>query len=93
MVNEYARDKLPGRTISLLDELKTYSPLRMDIRAENAYAVAVKFFSMLETNIQDEEEFRRIMHAWFKAVRDKDFKKFQRAMRRYQRDVNNTDNS
>lgn len=60
-----------------------YDPVTIDVRAENAYGVAVKFFDLLKTTIGEEVEQKRLMAAFFKAVRDSDFKKFRRAFRRY----------
>ena len=82
-MDDIARDRIPGRAISLLDELKTFSSVRLDVRAENSWAVAVKFFNLLEAHIPDEDQRYKIMLAWFKAVKQNDFRKFQRAMRRY----------
>jgi hypothetical protein len=60
-----------------------YEPVTMDVRAENAFGVAVKFFDLIKTVIPEEIDQKRLMASWFKAVRDSDFKKFRRALRRY----------
>lgn len=64
---------------------KSHSPVNVDTRAENAFGVAVKFLDLLSKAVDDEEERRKLMSAWFKAVRDNDYKKFKRALRRYTR--------
>jgi hypothetical protein len=65
-----------------------YEPTTLDIRAENAFGVAVRFFDLIVRMIPEDIEGKRLMAAWFKAVRDSDFKKFQRALKRYDRQKN-----
>lgn len=62
-----------------------YEPTTLDVRAENAFGVAVKFFDLIGHMIPEEIERKKLMASWFKAVRDADFKKFRRALRRYDR--------
>lgn len=62
-----------------------YSPVTMDVRAENAFGVAVRFFDLIRQMVPEEAERRRLMGAWMKAVASSDFKKFRRALRRYDR--------
>lgn len=71
---------------SIFEQLSSlYSPKTLDVRGENAWGVAVKFLELLQQQIEDEDERRKLMNAWMKAVKDKDYKKFQRALRRYNR--------
>lgn len=65
-----------------------YSPVTMDVRAENAFGVAVRFFDLIQQMVPEDIDQKRLMAAWFKAVRDSDFKKFRRALRRYDRTKN-----
>ncbi len=53
------------------------------MRGENAHAVAVKFLSMLVEHIPEEDERKKLMATWMRSVRDNDYKKFQRALKRY----------
>ncbi len=62
-----------------------YEPTTLDIRAENAFGVAVKFFTLINNMIPEEIERKRLMLAWVKSIRDSDYKKFRRALRRYDR--------
>jgi hypothetical protein len=62
-----------------------YEPITIDVRAENAFGVAVKFFDLIKQMIPEELDQKRLMAAFFKAVRDADFRKFRRALRRYDR--------
>jgi hypothetical protein len=62
-----------------------YEPTTLDIRAENAFGVASKFFKMIDTMIPEEIERKRLMAAWVKAVKDSDYKKFRRVLKRYDR--------
>ena len=72
------------RSLSFIDRINNaYSATTMDVRAENAYAVSVKFMELIERSVSDPEAQRKLMSAWFKSVRDKDFRKFKRALRRY----------
>lgn len=86
--NEYEADakRKMGWFLTELDSV--YSPVKLDVRADNAFGVAVKFFSLIEEMVSDPEDQRKLMSAWFKAVRDRDFKKFKRALRRYDRAQN-----
>lgn len=62
-----------------------YEPVTLDVRAENAFGVAVRFFDLIQQMIPEEIERKKLMASWFKAVRDCDFKKFRRTLRRYDR--------
>lgn len=69
---------------SIFDELnKIHSPASIEGRGEDAWAAAVKFLSMLRDQIEDEEERRKLMSAWVKSVKDNDYRKFKRALRKY----------
>jgi hypothetical protein len=69
-----------------LKELNSlYEPTTLDIRAENAFGVAIRFFELILRMIPEDVERRRLMAAWFKSVRDADFRKFRRALKRYDR--------
>lgn len=61
------------------------SPAQLDMRGENAWAVAVKFMDLLGETVTDPEELRKLQSAWYKSIRDRDFKKFRRALNRYRR--------
>jgi hypothetical protein len=62
-----------------------YEPVTLDVRAENAFGVAVKFFELIRTMVPEEIEQKKLMASWMKAVRDADYKKFRRTLRRYHR--------
>ena len=69
-----------------LQELNSlYEPTTIDVRAENAFGVAVRFFELITTMIPEEIEQKRLMSSFFKSVRDSDFRKFRRTLRRYDR--------
>lgn len=75
---------MPGD--NLFEQLnKLYAPKRLEVRAENAWEVAVRFLNLLQEQIEEDEDRRKLMGAWMKAVKEKDFKKFARALRRYER--------
>jgi hypothetical protein len=67
-----------------------YEPTTLDVRAENAFGVAVRFFDLINRMIPEEIERKRFMAAWVKSVRDSDFKKFRRILRRYDRNKQNS---
>lgn len=76
----------PGKPKSLFTELNSMiSSASLETRAENACGVAMKFMSLLEESVEDEAELKKLKSAWFKSVRDGDFKKFKRALNRYRR--------
>lgn len=76
----------PGKPHSLFTELNSMiSSASLESRAENACVVAMKFMSLLEENVDDEGELKKLKSAWFKSVRDGDFKKFRRALNRHHR--------
>ena len=71
---------------NLFDELnRLYSPRRLEGRAEDAWAGSVRVMDLIKEHIVGEEEQKRLMSAWFKAVRDNDFKKFSRALKKYEK--------
>lgn len=75
------------RTSRFLEQINNaYSPVNLDCRAENSFGVAVKFFTLLRRATGDDDEaYRKLMTSWFKAVRDNDYRKFKRALRKYYR--------
>lgn len=71
---------------SFFDELNgMFSAVSLEVRGENAWGVAVRFLSLLSEQVPEEEERKKLMNAWVKSIRDKDYRKFKRALRRYQR--------
>lgn len=71
---------------SIFDELNNmFSPKALDTRAENAWGVAVKFLTLLVEQIPEEIERKKLMSAWMKSVKENDYKKFRRALRRYEK--------
>lgn len=71
---------------SFFDEInEMFSAATLETRGENAWAVAVRFLTLLQDQVPEEDERKKLMNAWAKSVREKDFKKFKRALRRYQR--------
>lgn len=71
---------------SFFDELNTmFSPATLEVRGENAWGVAVRFLTLLQEQVPEEDERRKLMNAWVKSLREKDIRKFKRALRRYQR--------
>lgn len=82
MVDDSVKRKV-GWALRELNSL--YTPATIDVRAENAFGVAVRFFELITQMIPEPKEQQRLMLAWFKSVKDKDFRKFRRALRKYDR--------
>ena len=82
MVDDSVKRKV-GWALQELNSL--YAPTTIDIRAENAFGVAVRFFELVMQMIPEPKERQRLMMAWFKSVKDHDFRKFRRALRKYDR--------
>jgi hypothetical protein len=73
-------------TGNIFEELKSqFSPKTVDVRGENAHAMAVKFLELLTTQIPEDEECKKLMATWMRSIKDRDYKKFQRALKRYHR--------
>lgn len=70
-----------GWAIRELDSF--YAPVTIDVRAETVYGATIKFFELLNRMIPEDIEKRRLKASFFKAISVGDFKKFQRALRRY----------
>ena len=71
---------------NVFEELKSqFSSQTVDVRGENAHAVAVKFLQLLLEQVPEEDERKKLMAAWMRSVRDNDYPKFRRALRRYHR--------
>lgn len=74
---------------SLFEELRSgFSAVDLETRGENAAGVAIKFMELLRSEVDDDDEFRKLASAWYKSVRDNDVKKFKRAWRRYMKRKN-----
>jgi len=70
----------------IFDELqKSFLPSNLDVRGENAHAVAVKFLTKLQTQVPEKDERKKLMSAWIRSIRDNDYKIFRRALRGYQK--------
>ncbi len=71
---------------NIFDELKAqFSPHTVSVRGEEAHAHAVKFLEMLHKQIPEEDERKKLMATWMRGVKDRDYKKFDRALKRYNR--------
>lgn len=71
---------------SLFEDLRTtFSGIDLETRGVNAIGVAMKFMELLHEHIDDDEDFRRVASAWYKSIRDKDERKFKRALKKYKR--------
>lgn len=71
---------------NFFDELSSmFSPATLEVRGENAWGVAVRFLTFLQEQVPEEDERKKLMNAWVKSIREKDYRKFKRALRRYQR--------
>lgn len=79
-------DEIKRKVGWALRELNSlYEPVTLDVRAENAFGVAVRLFELISRMIAEEEDRKRLMSSWFKAVKDSDFRKFRRVLKRYDR--------
>jgi len=55
----------------------------LEDRGKNAVAAGAKFLSLLQSEVDDPEEVKKIFKAWVKSVAEKDPKRFLRVLRRY----------
>jgi len=67
---------------SLFDDLSKFTNGSLEMRAENAHVVAVKFFKLMASEIDDDKKYDLLMKAWFRAVKDNDFDKFKRVYKK-----------
>lgn len=73
-------------TGNIFEQLKSqFSSKTVDVRGENAHAMAVMFLELLAQQIPEEEERKKLMLTWMRSVKDRDYKKFQKALARYHR--------
>jgi hypothetical protein len=70
---------------SLFDELSRYTGSPVDTRGENAFNVAAKFMALLREEAPDEYAFDLMMKAWFRAVKDNDYSRFNRVYQKYKK--------
>lgn len=68
---------------SLFEELSRHAGVSPETRAHNAFSVATKFLKLLEETAPDDKALDLMVKAWFRAVKDNDFSKFQRIYRKY----------
>ena len=74
---------------SLLEELNsTFSASNLDMRGENAWGAAVRFLTMLDESVPDENDKRKLMNSWVRAIKDKDYSKFKKSLKRYNSQLN-----
>ena len=63
------------------------------MRGENAWGAAVRFLSMLENAVPEEDARRKLMNSWVRSIRDKDYTKFNKALKRYNNKRNDSDDT
>jgi len=69
---------------SFISDLSRFSsPGEVLMRAQDAFGVAIKLFTLIDNTVPDPENNHKIKMAWFKAVRDNDFRKFNKAYKKY----------
>ena len=69
---------------SLFDQLQSsFKPIDIEVRGDNAWHVAVKFLSLLQEEIPEEDERKKLMATWMRSIKEKNYVKFKRALRRY----------
>lgn len=69
-------------TRSLFEDLSKFTIGSVEMRAENAHAVAVKFFNLLESEAPNDKAYELMVKAWFRAVKSNDFSKFSRTYKK-----------
>lgn len=68
---------------NLFDEFQSmYSHKSIETRGENAWMVAVKFFDLLVSQVEDPEVQKKLMSAWVKSLKTKKYHTFRRALRK-----------
>lgn len=71
---------------NIFEELKAkFSPKTVDIRGEDAHAHAVRFLELLAKQVPEEEDRKKLMATWMRSIKARDYKTFQRALKRYHR--------
>lgn len=59
----------------------------VEVRGEHAFASAVRFLEMLQTDVKDPEWQQTLLKAWLSAVKNRNFSRFQRDFRRWKRSL------
>lgn len=67
----------------LSELLSVNATASLEVRADNAFAAARKLFDLLEQKIKDKDDLDKIQKAWLRAVKDNDFSKFKRILKKY----------
>lgn len=75
-----------GEPPRLTELNRLFRPFTVEQRGEQAFLMAVKFFSLLEKEVPDPEKQAKLMMTWMKSIRDNNYRKFQRAWAKYQRE-------
>lgn len=68
---------------SIFDVFQKATQIPANVRAENAFNVAVKFFELLEETIENDHIRELLIKAWIRAIKDKDFNKFKKIWKKY----------
>ena len=83
---EAAREPLrPRHFTDLLGLLPAYG---LETRGEHAFAAAVRFLELLQTDVKDPEWQQTLLRAWMSAIKNRNFARFQRDFRRWKRSLN-----
>jgi len=76
--------KRPAVNVGFLQSLMITRTVEM--RAEAAHTGAIKFLKLLKSEFPDEDEYRRLMMNFLRAIKDDNFRKFSRVLARAERD-------
>jgi len=70
---------------SLFDELSQLGGPSTEMRAEAAFSVGSKFLKLLREEFPDDRVYDLVMKAWFRAVKDGNFRKFKRVYNKHRK--------
>lgn len=74
-----------SNTLTILNEINSYSKLDVGVRGLDSCVAAMKFIDLLNEEVEDEAERKKLLNAWFKSVRNADPSKFEKAFRKFRR--------
>jgi hypothetical protein len=85
MASEHRRVKYDMSRNIFTELMSQFSPHTVSVRGEEAHAHAVKFLEMLAEQVPEEDERKKLMATWMRSIKERNYKKFERALSRYHR--------
>lgn len=86
-VDDQMEMSLPQRPRHFSDMLRLFQPLAVEVRGENAWSAAVRFFDLIQSEVKDPEWQSSLVKAWISSVKQRNYSRFAKEFRRWKRSL------